>query len=100
MSIAINFSLFIIALLIGCLIVKAGWRLKYLLPLCFTLVFVLVLGLNLAFPVEGKAIQFLYNGKLVLNEYALEALSFSAFMSGLATFLLALIVLAIKHDVF
>lgn len=88
-------------LIIGSLIVRVGWKLKYLIPLVFfgtTISVFLILAKS--FPLDWEKIQFFYNGTISINELGLKLLSLACGAGGVATFLLVLVVIAIRNDVF
>lgn len=92
---------FITLLLIGYLIVRVGWKLRYLAPLCFLGVFILVwFFISTGYSSDGRYVQFFADGKLALNSHAMDILFAAGGLSSVATFLLVLVVLAIRNDVF
>lgn len=101
MSFFENLFYFISILFIGVLIVKLGWKLKYLAPLSFlgTTVLVIVVFAKF-FPSDWEQVQFFVNGKLVPNELTLDMLRVACSAGGLVTFLLVVVVWAIRNDVF
>ncbi|WP_043970650.1 MULTISPECIES: hypothetical protein [Acinetobacter] len=101
MSILENLFYFICLLLIGALIVRVGWKIRYLAPLSFlgTALLVLVI-LAKSFPSDWEQVQFFSGGKLAPNELALDMLLVVCGAGGLVAFLLSLSVWAIRNDVF
>ncbi|CAG69466.1 hypothetical protein ACIAD2715 [Acinetobacter baylyi ADP1] len=53
-----------------------------------------------SFPLDWKQIQFFYNGTISINELGLKLLSLACGAAGVATFLLVLVVIAIRNDIF
>ncbi|HAV5546421.1 TPA: hypothetical protein JI101_06125 [Acinetobacter baumannii] len=96
----LGFAIFFIFLYgIGYFVVKAGWKLRYLAPLWFLSFFIITLFvLAILFPKDWtNAHFFTIDGP---NHLALLSLLISSFLSSLITFILALVVWAIRHDVF
>ncbi|OUY08284.1 hypothetical protein [Acinetobacter populi] len=101
MSILEHLIYFVSLLMISYLIVRAGWKLRYLAPLCFFGVFILVwLSISIGYSFDGRYIQFFSDGKFAPNSNAMDILFAASGLGGVATFLLVLVVWAIRNDVF
>ncbi|MDB9694823.1 hypothetical protein QWI49_01665 [Acinetobacter nosocomialis] len=96
----LGFAIFFICLYgIGCFVVKAGWKLRYLVPIWFLSFFIITLFvLAILFPKDWTNVQFFT--KDGPNHLALLSLLISSSLSSLVTFILILVVWAIRHDVF
>ena len=90
----------ILVFLVGYLIVKVGWKLRYLVPLCFFGIFSLNFCVFWFFAQGGRHIELFSNGHFAPNEYAMSAILGGASLGGVAIFLLVISVLAIRYDVF
>lgn len=96
----LGFAIFFICLYgIGYFVVKAEWKLRYLAPIWFLSFFIITLFvLAILFPKDWtNAHFFTIDGP---NHLALLSLLISSFLSSLITFILVLVVWAIRHDVF
>ena len=84
---------------IGCFVVKAQWKLRYLVPIWFLSFFIITLFvLAILFPKDWTDAHFFtVDGP---NHLALLSLLISSSLSSLITFILVLVVWAIRHDVF
>lgn len=101
MSIFENLFYLILLLLIGSLVVKVGLKLRYLAPLCFLGVFILVwLFVSMDYSSNGEEIRFFINGKFTPNTQAIDILFMASAMASVATFLLVVVVWSIRNDVF
>ena len=83
---------------VGYLIVQAGWKLRYLIPLCFFSSFTLVFSIFWLFARDGRHIELFVDGKFLPNAYTISALQASGGISGLLTFLLIVTVLAAWYE--
>ncbi|AQZ81287.1 hypothetical protein BUM88_06545 [Acinetobacter calcoaceticus] len=95
----LGFAIFFIFLYgIGYFVVKAGWKLRYLAPICFLSFFIITLFvLAILFPKDWINAQFFtIDGP---NHLALLSLLISSSLSSLITFILVLIAWAIRYDV-
>lgn len=99
MSIFYLIIFFIVYFAIGYLIVKSGFKLRYLAPLSFLIVFSLVLFvLSILFPNDWYNVKFFsINGP---NQLAIDTLLISFFLSLLVTSILILVVWAIRKNIF
>ncbi|WP_151799694.1 hypothetical protein [Acinetobacter nosocomialis] len=96
----LGFAIFFICLYgVGYFVVKARWKLRYLAPIWFLSLFIIILFvLAVLFPKDWtNAHFFTIDGP---NHLALLSLLVSSFLSSLITFILVLVVWAIRHDVF
>lgn len=100
MSILESLFYFIFVLFIGCLVVRVGWKLKYLAPLCFFSVSSLVFSIFYFFAKGSQHVVVFVNGHFLPNASAYDALIGAAALGGIVTFLLVVVVLAIRNDVF
>ena len=101
MSILEQLFYFITVLLIGYFVVKAGWKLRYLAPLCFVGVFLIVFLYGYTtYSSDVRDILFFTDGKFSPNLAAMNILILASGLSGIATFLLVVIVWAIRNDVY
>ena len=100
MSILESMFYFISVLFVGYLVVRVGWKLRYLAPLCFTGIFLLVFSILVFFSKGNQRVQLFLNGQFSPNPSAVDALIAASSLGGIATFLLVVSVLAIRHDVF
>jgi len=95
----LGFAIFFIFLYgIGYFIFKIGWKLRYLAPIWFLSFFIITLFvLAILFPKDWINAQFFtIDGP---NHLALLSLLISSSLSSLITFILVLVVWAIRHDV-
>ena len=95
----LGFAIFFIFLYsIGCFVVKAGWKLRYLAPIWFLSFFIIILFvLATLFPKDWtNAHFFTIDGP---NQLVLLYLLISSSLSLLITFILVLVAWAIRHDV-
>ena len=95
----LGFAIFFIFLYgIGYFIFKIGWKLRYLAPIWFLSFFIITLFvLAILFPKDWTNAQFFtIDGP---NHLALLSLLISSSLSSLITFILVLVVWAIRHDV-
>ncbi|MEQ1216599.1 hypothetical protein [Acinetobacter nosocomialis] len=84
---------------VGYFVVKARWKLRYLVPIWFLSFFIITLFiLAILFPKDWTNAQFFT--KDGPNHLALFSLLISSSLSSLVTFILILVVWAIRHDVF
>lgn len=90
---------FILIVLLGYIIVRAEWKLKYLVPLCFFGVFSLFFSVFWLFARDGRYIELFVNGKFSPNEYTISALQASASLGGSMAFLLIAIVIAARYQI-
>ncbi|MFL4377180.1 hypothetical protein RJ731_06155 [Acinetobacter baumannii] len=89
---------FIFLYSIGYFVVKARWKLRYLAPIWFLSFFIITLFvLAVLFPKDWTNAQFFTIGGP--NHLALLYLLISSSLSSLITFILVLVVWAIRHDV-
>ncbi|MEI1690644.1 hypothetical protein [Acinetobacter nosocomialis] len=96
----LGFAIFFIFLYgISYFVVKAGWKLRYLVPIWFLSFFIVTLFvLAILFPKDWTNAQFFtIEGP---NHLALLTLLISLSLSSLITFILVLVVWAIRHDAF
>ncbi|MDX7879753.1 hypothetical protein SJZ97_05355 [Acinetobacter nosocomialis] len=96
----LGFAIFFICLYgVGYFVVKARWKLRYLAPIWFLSFFIIILFvLAVLFRKDWtNAHFFTIDGP---NHLALLSLLISSFLSSLITFILVLVVWAIRHDVF
>lgn len=96
----LGFAIFFIFVYgIGYFVVKAGWKLSYLAPIWYLSFFIITLFvLVILFPKDWtNAHFFTIDGP---NHLALLYLLISSSLSSLITFILVLVVWAIRHDVF
>ncbi|AZC04630.1 MULTISPECIES: hypothetical protein [Acinetobacter] len=96
----LDFAIFFICLYgVGYFVVKARWKLRYLVPIWFLSFFIITLFiLAILFPKDWTNAQFFT--KDGPNHLALFSLLISSSLSSLVTFILILVVWAIRHDVF
>ncbi|MRT38997.1 hypothetical protein GJV03_17710 [Acinetobacter sp. RIT698] len=101
MSILENLLSIIFALFIGYLVSKTGWKLRYLAPFCFVVVFIVTWSVvSNFFSPRKDVIQFFMNGKFFPNSYTFDLLFASTGLACVSTFLLVLSVWAIRKNVF
>ncbi|NUF13977.1 hypothetical protein [Acinetobacter oleivorans] len=95
----LGFAIFFIFLYsIGCFVVKAGWKLRYLVPIWFLSFFIITLFvLAILFPKDWTDTHFFtIDGP---NHLALLFLLISSSLSSLITSISVLVAWAIRHDV-
>ena len=100
MSILESLFGFTLVLFIGYLIVKVGWKLRYLVPLCFFGIFLLNILVFWFFARGGRHIVFFVNDHFSPNEYAMSAIISGASLGAVVSFLIIVSVLAVRYDVF
>ncbi|MRT39000.1 hypothetical protein GJV03_17725 [Acinetobacter sp. RIT698] len=101
MSILENLLSIIFVLFIGYWVSKTGWKLRYLAPWCFLVVFILVsLFVSRDYSNRGKVINFFVDGNFSPNPHAMDLLFVSTGLACVSTFLLVLSVWAIRKNVF
>ncbi|PJG67224.1 hypothetical protein CVD09_07070 [Acinetobacter seifertii] len=90
---------FLISYIVGSFVAKTEWKIRYLAPIWFLSFFIITLFvLAILFPKDWTNAQFFT--KDGPNHLALLSLLISSSLSSLITFILALVVWAIRHDVF
>ena len=92
---------FITSLMLGYLLYRRKWKLRYLALICFIFVFSFVwISLSLLFYLDGRDVQFILHGRLSLNSRAIDLIFAASALSFLSTLLLITVVWAIRHKIF
>jgi hypothetical protein len=83
---------------LGCFALSLNWKIRYAAPICFFSLFsVFSLILLILFKHQGDSIQLFLNGHWMPNVYAQNVFCAAGMFSGVITFLLIIIIWAVRN---